>query len=924
MTKQSKIILLSSLITPPTCIPLLVISCTNEDPANEIKKVKVSAVSLDKLASEVTDSDIKITGYRTSVFTATQTHQVSSEDPTTLEVLVILKNIKKGTTAQKLFTIKSFKANPTEEIKNLLATELEKISGITVDDHTTKLANTITASDIKVSESSTIDKNLFEFSINPKVDKDDKTKIKVTIRLKHKKSGVVSKAKEFEITGFKNITPAEEAQLKNLENASRKVTVDVEGKENKLAKDVTIDEIKFTIPKIDGLIDDPEKYEVVEKSCSVSKTDSKNLEVYFQLKHKETSLVSSKRKLEVKGFKEAAASTPEEKALLDALNAVTLWYDGGAEALKKLDAGDLEIAKVKRENQKEGFEYSHKFKNDNATKDNYNNGYRTVVITAKKGSKSLSREVKLECFKSDYDVIIKQRDFIKDIKLEQTTESKAAVEALFTGGKKEADIYYDYTGATYYDKKYTEADKKPILDMKVVSWKYGTTFGRGKLVKLDNGNYKAYVTLGKRYKEGTSWKTIYDTKQTETKELSYEIIDKAAVNKIANDNKDKFDYPNKGDITVDKIEQTKITLPTAKLYNTSVKFNILSLEKDSENSKLIIKFQAEVEKITSEIATAEISGFKQDALGKEFQGMTVKYENNETVESKDAQPEKFELYKGSDKYNNGEIQVEKEIISRDEFNGKVKIKVTLKKGSDSVSKEFDVDGFKKKTFNLNDVTENDLTITFEGIDKSNTLPSTIDKSAIRVAIKEEYKTAIEITNIELTEPDDTNGSLKVNITVKDIVNTTSSTKTITKTETGFKQQTAPTKQYRLPQLYPESVSKSLIKVDLDKKDEIIAKFQSMKEYSGKKLLVIKKGIFYTAASGERIDGLSIRNKSITDKVNTNKQGPNIENIAKSENIGKANQKGLVLEEVGGKWIARWVLILESGEKDNEVFEQVLF
>ncbi|MDC8900524.1 hypothetical protein PR259_02930 [Metamycoplasma hyosynoviae] len=74
------------------------------------------------------------------MFTAAQTHQVSSEDPTTLEVLVILKNIKKGITAQKLFTIKGFKANPTEEIKNLLATELEKISGITVDDHTTKLA----------------------------------------------------------------------------------------------------------------------------------------------------------------------------------------------------------------------------------------------------------------------------------------------------------------------------------------------------------------------------------------------------------------------------------------------------------------------------------------------------------------------------------------------------------------------------------------------------------------------------------------------------------------------------------------------------------------------------------------------------------------------------------------------------------------
>ncbi|WP_036441764.1 lipoprotein 17-related variable surface protein, partial [Metamycoplasma hyosynoviae] len=869
-----------------------------------------------------------ITGYRPSVFKISQTHQPNNSDSTTLEVLVVLTNIKKGTKAQKFFTIKGFKADSTDEIKGILAKELEKISGVSVENHANKIANTITSSDIKVAETTFIDKNTFEYSINPKVDFNDKTKLSVSVRLKHKQSGILSKAKTFEITGFKTLSVEEEQQIKNLEIASKKITVDVEGKENKFAKDVLEADLKFTIPKIDGLIDDPSKYEIVEKSWSVTKSVPKNLEVYFQLKNKDTKLISSKRKVEIKGFKQSEASTPEVKALQEALNAITLSYEDGPEVLKKTDAGDLDIAKVKLEGKKEGFDYTPKFKNETPNKQNYNEGFRTVIITVRKGSESLSKEINLECFKSDYDVIIKQREFIKDIKLEQSPESKVAVEALFTSGKKEADIYYDYNGATYYDKKYTETDKKPVLDMKVISWKYETTFGRGKLVKLDNGNYKAYVTLGKRYKEGTTWKTIYDTKQTETKELSYEIIDKAAVDKVANDNKDKFDYHNKEDITVDKVEQAKITLPIAKLYNTSVKFNILSLEKDFEHSKLIIKFQAEVtyksEKITSEIVTAEISGFKQDALGKEFQGMTVKYENNETVEPKDAQPEKFELYKGSDKYNNSEIQVEKEIISRDEFNGKVKIKVTLKKGSDSVSKEFDVDGFKKKAFNLNDVTENDLTITFEGIDKSNTLPSAIDKSAIRVAIKEEYKAAIEITNIELTEPDDTNGSLKVNITVKDIVNTTSSTKTITKTETGFKQQTAPTKQYRLPQLYPESVSKSLIEVDLDKKDEIIDKFRSMKEYNGKKLLVIKIGVFYTAASkGKKINGLSIRNKSISTKVNTNTSKENIENIAKSENIG-GRTKGIVLEEVGGKWIARWVLILENGEKDNEVFEQVLF
>ncbi|MDC8918083.1 hypothetical protein PR261_03435, partial [Metamycoplasma hyosynoviae] len=173
------------------------------------------------------------------------------------------------------------------------------------------------------------------------------------------------------------LTAEQEELIKKLNTASRKVTVDVDNKANMFAKEVTEADLKFTIPTISGIIDDPNKYEIIEKSWSVSKTDSKNLEVYFHLKNKENNLVSDKRKFEIKGFKEAEASTPEEKALQDALNAVSLSYEGGKEALDKTDAGDLVITKVKLENQKEGFEYSHKFKNDNPSKVNYNDGFRT-------------------------------------------------------------------------------------------------------------------------------------------------------------------------------------------------------------------------------------------------------------------------------------------------------------------------------------------------------------------------------------------------------------------------------------------------------------------------------------------------------------------------------------------------------------------
>ncbi|MDD1372826.1 lipoprotein 17-related variable surface protein [Metamycoplasma hyosynoviae] len=910
---------------------MLAASCSNEDPESEIRQIKVSVTTLDKFASEVTDSDIKITSYRTSVFTATQTHQVSDTDPTTLEVLVVLKNIKRGTTAQKLFTIKGFKTNPSQssdEIKSLLAKELEKIGGVSVDNHSDKIASAITDSDIKVTETTPIDKSVFEISIKPKVDKTDKTKLNVTIRLKHKQSGVLSKAANFSITGFKTLSPEQEEELKILNIALWKVTVNVNDKSNKFAKDAKEADLNFTIPTIAGIIDDPSKYEIVEKSWSVSDTDSKILKVYFRLKNKTSNLISNRRGLEIEGFKEAEASTPEEKALQNALNAVTLSYDGGEEALKKLDAGDLEIAKVKLDGKKEGFEYITKFKNENATKDNYDNGYRTIVITAKKDSKSLSKEFKLECFKSDYEVIIKQREKVKNIGLVQTQEAKAAVEALFSGSQTEAEIFYDFKSEKFFDKRYDSSDKKPILDIKTVGWTFGTTFGtKGKLIKLPNGNYKAYVTLAKNYKDGKTWKRIYDTKQSETNELKFEIIDQASIDKLAEDNKDNFDYPEKSTINVDNTQKENVILPVAKLQNIPATFIITDFIQDAEHAQLIIKYKVEIEiksdKYTSKIVETKITGFKQEELAKEFNGMSIQYEGKENVEADQVVESTFKLVKDNASYGPPVgIEQKIDILSKDKYNGVVKIKVTLTKGSEVVSKEFDVTGFKKANLDFNNIAETSFDLTFEGIVKQNVFPSTIVEKNVKINIKEEYKGAIEVVKIVLV-PDNKEGKLVVKVTLKDLTNPSTPEKEITKEETDFKKEETTTKKYKLQELYNESSSKSLIAVNTSLKETMIQQFiNDMREYSGKRLLVVKKGIFYTKSDGQEIEGLSIRNSSISSEVNTH-GNKNIVNIWKAEHIG-GNARGILLVKEGNKWIAKWKLFLKDGTLDTEIFEQELF
>ncbi|MDD7848545.1 lipoprotein 17-related variable surface protein [Metamycoplasma hyosynoviae] len=213
------------------------------------------------------------------------------------------------------------------------------------------------------------------------------------------------------------------------------------------------------------------------------------------------------------------------------------------EVLKKLDAGDLEIDKVKLEGASDEFEFKKIFKNKIPTKQNYNEGFRTIVVTAKKNENSLIKEFKLCCYKTDYDVIVNQREKVKNITLSQTQESKNAVEALFSNGKTEVEIFYDIDQKTYFDKDYNESSRKQILDMSKINWAEGTSFEKGILKKLGENKYKAFVTLGKSYKVNELWEYIYDSKQIETNVLSFDYIKKEEIDRVRQDNQDIIQTP---------------------------------------------------------------------------------------------------------------------------------------------------------------------------------------------------------------------------------------------------------------------------------------------------------------------------------------------------------------------------------------------
>ncbi|ASI53870.1 variable surface lipoprotein [Metamycoplasma hyosynoviae] len=377
MNRKVKIILLST-ITPITTLPLIAISCNSEDPEKEINKIRVYVVLLDKFAKDVIDTDIRITGYRSSIFSVSHTHEVDKTDSTILKVNVVLTNKNDNTSAKKTF--------------------------------------------------------------------------------------------------------------------------------------------------------------------------------------------------EVRGFRKMVVTyTPEEKVINQAINAITLSYEGGKEVLKKLDAGDLEIDKVKLEGASNEFEFKKSFKNKIPTKQNYNEGFRTIVVTAKKNENSLIKEFKLCCYKTDYDVIVNQREKVKNITLSQTQESKNAVEALFSNGKTEVKIFYDIDQKTYFDKDYNESGRKQILDMSKINWVEGTSFEKGILKKLGENKYKAFVTLGKSYQVNKLWEYIYDSKQIETNVLSFHNIEKEEIDRVRQDNKDIIQTPKESVVQEEKKKNVDFNVDVENSFTIKLK-----------------------------------------------------------------------------------------------------------------------------------------------------------------------------------------------------------------------------------------------------------------------------------------------------------------------------------------------------------------
>ncbi len=246
-----------------------------------LSRITVKA-PLEKYAKDIKDTDLTFENLNSE-------YEISSKSVTRIankdEVEVTYKIKEKvasglESTEQKV-TISGFKHEMTaDELKQ----ELDKVQ---VEVDKTKYAKDIKKEDLKFKN---VDQNL-EIT-DQKVERvDGQDKIKVTFKLKVKDLDLTSEEKTLEIDGFKH----EETPTELLNAQLEKVTVDVEGKATKYAKDINTTNLKFENTG------DTETYEVIEQSVT-RVTNEDAVLVKFKLKDKKHNLTSNEKEIKISGF----------------------------------------------------------------------------------------------------------------------------------------------------------------------------------------------------------------------------------------------------------------------------------------------------------------------------------------------------------------------------------------------------------------------------------------------------------------------------------------------------------------------------------------------------------------------------------------------------------------------------------------------
>lgn len=575
-----------------------------------------------------------------------------------------------------------------------------------------------------------------------------------------------------------NDTTSKDEQ-KNIDEVANKLIVDYENKEQTLIKNIKQEQVKFS--NFDGT-----KYEPIIKKAEVI---GDSYQVTYLLKSKINNLISKEVVKTISGFKKEENPTPPQpkpdlqKELNDLAESLKAKYE---DDVNKTDANEVDLNKislVKKDNSVLESDYQikdKKFVNENATNDEIYNGVREFTFKLVKNElESVEIKTSILVHKSAKALQELRESLKSKWKINNSYTSKETLEKL----ANDSTLYLDYKTGGIYDKEY--ADKTKRLLFKATSWiesEFDALVSDGNLVNYKNDRNK--VTLkknGDKYSftfniglpvqknKPETWRIDYRTTQTNEMQFSLPTIEK--INEIGNTLISTFDYENKSDVELKDIIDANIKYGQVP---TNYKVKLLEVKKDFANNKIIVKYSViyidenNFETPSKEFI-AEINGFKQDALDKEFENLAVDYNNKDSILASNATDlNEIKLTKNNVPYTPGaDIELTKEIISHNDSLGTIDVKITIKKNEKSLSQTFTITGFKQKTFNLEELV-NRLKIELDSrVNKSTYKASMVKEEDITITDPEnQLQTLNDATIIKTLTVFENEGKLKVKVTVK--------------------------------------------------------------------------------------------------------------------------------------------------------------
>lgn len=892
-----------------TTLPLAAISCKeNLDLVGKKAKLDVS----DEYKKEHTAEDFtkekdidkvsKLSGIDRSKYEVTFLG-VKKVGDDKVEVKIEIKSKKTGNVISATFTISGFKKQTQVDEQKLINEEVEKVKA------KYKNANpeNVEAKDVKKDDLEFSGYNSEKYDLEASLNASQSANgiLQPMVTLKTKDGKYKSTTKVLRLEGFKK-NPILEDEQKKINSLINKIEkIDYQDKKNVLTKDAN-DVSKLTWEFKSGITENKDDYELTNVTFEPNVTDLTKLKVKFYLKNKKNNLISKGYASKtIEGFKKPEITDPEEKKFNDYVNGLTAKY---SESTDNLDLNELELNKMKyldKENKDidPAYQISEvKWLKEKISKQEWESGKRKFTAKITKGTYSLVKEFEITTHPSDKDVLIDQREkFKENTKLIQEPEVKQLVESMADGD----DLYYSYSDYKFYNKKYNKNNpndptRKAIFELKNHQAVFGTSMAFAKLVK--KGNKISLKFKLRKYVKGQQ--TINDIKEFSTPEEEFDIYDQNRLNELADQNKDKFDYKNKENTKLIDIKENNIVKPSVPRCDVVIS----KVEKDSVNNQLKVTYKLVYGSIVSKEVETTIKGFKEDALNSLLDGVTLEYENKENVLGTEANTDKFKLMKNNTEYNiPSDVTVKKEIIYVNKYKNIVKVKVTLTKGTETTYVEYEVSGFKKEAFNLDDF-NNKLQFKYQG-DIANTEASSVQYSQFKTENDGYPLDCAEIKDVKL-EKNVEEGKVTIKYKLKDLCNDGNPEKEYSKEITGFKK--AVVKNYRSKAVYDASVAGKLFTVDNNKISEL-------REALGKlnTLVALKSGKVWTSngKNGKAIPGISVHKEAIS-------HGNVTATVAKFEKWGK-NTKGINIVKENGNYVAKWRLVLANGDIDKQEYSQVL-